>query len=66
MTVDEVKKCSENGRNFISALMDLTGADVSSTVQEKVFSGEPPKEEEERYTIDGKVFPPPVCCTMHC
>lgn len=66
MTVDEVKKCSENGRNFISALMDLTGADVSATVQEKVFSGEPPKEEEERYTIDGKIFPHSISSTMNC
>lgn len=54
MTDDEVKKCSENGRAFIKALLELTGADVSATVQEKVFPAEVPSELEDRYTDDGK------------
>ncbi|XP_045173685.2 poly [ADP-ribose] polymerase tankyrase-like [Mercenaria mercenaria] len=56
MTDDDVKKSSENGRNFIQALIELTGADVSATVQEKHFPAENPVvvNEEERYTMDGK------------
>lgn len=53
MTHEDVKKGSENGRKFISSLIELTAADVSVTVQEKVSPGEV-VEVEEKYTEDGK------------
>ncbi|WAR19580.1 TNKS1-like protein [Mya arenaria] len=59
MAHDAVKKCSENGRNFIKALIELTAADVSETVKEIVFPGNPPESEAARYTKDGK------CSALH-
>lgn len=56
MSDDEVKQSSQNGRNFISSLIELTGADVSGTVKEKVFPGDVPAKEEEKFTKDGNYF----------
>ncbi|XP_060571183.1 uncharacterized protein LOC132729433 [Ruditapes philippinarum] len=58
MTDADVKKCSENGRKFIQAMIELTGADVSATVHEKVFPADHKVDtEEEKYTADGKFSP---------
>ena len=48
-----VKICSQNGRNFLKALIELTGADVSATIQEKVFTNDMPIAEKDRYVKDG-------------
>lgn len=66
MTVDKVTKCHENCRSFVSAFMDLAEVDVLATVQETIFSGQRPNEDEERYTIDGKLSPRPLIGTMYC
>ena len=56
MTDADVKKCSENGRMFIQAMIELTGADVSATVHEKVFPADYKVDtEEEKYTTDGRL-----------
>jgi hypothetical protein len=55
MTDADVKKCSENGRKFIQAMIELTGAEVSATVHEKVFPADHKVDtEEEKYTADGR------------
>ena len=35
VTDEEMKKCSQNARNFLAALIDLVGSDVSAVVDEK-------------------------------
>ena len=49
----DVKECGQNGRNFLKAMIELTGADVSATVQEKVFTNDTPVAEKDRYVKDG-------------
>ncbi|KAK3611456.1 hypothetical protein CHS0354_032737 [Potamilus streckersoni] len=50
----DVNRCSENGRNFIRALIELTGADFMATVQEKKFTSKDPALERNKYSTKGK------------
>ncbi|KAL3874859.1 hypothetical protein ACJMK2_037816 [Sinanodonta woodiana] len=50
----DVNRCSENGRNFIRALIELTEADVKATVQEKKFIAQELALEKNKYSSMGK------------
>ena len=51
-----IRQASENGRNFIKAVIELTESDISAVVGEKFFPDDIPTEEKDRYTKDGKIL----------
>ena len=53
----EVVTALRNGREFIKAVLDLSGANPSQTVQKKYFEGLEPEKESAKYTEYGKWSP---------
>ena len=53
MSDTEVVTALRNGREFIKAVLDLSGANPSQTVQKKYFEGLEPEKESAKYTEYG-------------
>lgn len=57
MDKEEVQTALKNGREFIKAVLDLSGANPSQTVQKKYSEGLEPEKESQKYTAYGKWSP---------
>lgn len=54
MDNEEIQAALKNGRDFIKAVLNLSGANPSQTVQKKYFEGLEPENESQKYTSYGK------------
>ncbi|XP_052057851.1 poly [ADP-ribose] polymerase tankyrase-like isoform X2 [Mytilus californianus] len=56
---EEFQAALKNGRDFIKAVLNLSGANPSQTVQKKYFEGLEPENESQKYASNGK------CSAVH-